>query len=384
MKKPIIIAICTLLSLAALAQGAKHRMAIFTPLYLDSAMDQAGRARFDKTVPKYLIPGLEFYYGAQMAIDSLAKRGAPLEVFVYDTRGKGGLAAQLNKPELKNMELMIGQTNAAETRALADQALKRKLPFVSATFPNDAGVGNNPFFVVLNSTLQTHVESIYQYLQRNHARDRIVVFRKPGAQEDQVKNFFTTYAQSATGTRLQLKYVDLTTDMTPAAFVSHLDSSQRTVCIAGSLDEAFANKMMASLNTLAKHYPLRVIGMPTWDNLNFSKLSELEVVYTSAFYYNRTNALENRVANEFAAKYLYRPGDMFFRGYETTLRFGLLLLDSAPDLASNITRKGNQVLTRFEIEPEMKSRTDMTLDYFENKHLYFIRVFGGAKNLIGE
>ena len=43
--------------------------------------------RYAKNVfPKFINPGLEFYEGAQLALDSLNKENAPLEVFIYDTR----------------------------------------------------------------------------------------------------------------------------------------------------------------------------------------------------------------------------------------------------------------------------------------------------------
>ena len=77
-----------------------------------------------------------------------------------------------------------------------------------------------------------------------------------------------------------------------------------------------------------------------------------------------------------------KPGEMFFRGYETMLRFSLLLLDTKKDIASNLSRKGNYILTPMDIQPVFKNSSDMTLDYFENKYLYFIKVLGGSKNVL--
>src|SRR6185295_1626118 len=77
----------------------KHRIAIFAPLYLDSAFDGMNEYRYAKNVfPKFINPGLEFYEGAQLALDSLSKEGTPIEVFVYDTRStKESLTQQLAK-----------------------------------------------------------------------------------------------------------------------------------------------------------------------------------------------------------------------------------------------------------------------------------------------
>ena len=80
------------------AQTVKHKIAIFSPLYLDSAFDDLNNYRYEKQFPKFINPGLEFYEGVQLALDSLAKEGTQLEVFIYDTRsGKESLEQQLSK-----------------------------------------------------------------------------------------------------------------------------------------------------------------------------------------------------------------------------------------------------------------------------------------------
>lgn len=160
----------------------RHKIAIFTPLYLDSAFDAEGNFRYEKTGARFANPGMDFYYGAQLALDSLKKRGAPLEVFVYDTRGTESVSDQLARPEMEDVEMIIAQSNPTETKILAEEAQKKKIPFISATLPNDAGMVNNPYLVILNSTLQAHVEGIYRFLQKYHSLDKIVVFRKSGVQ----------------------------------------------------------------------------------------------------------------------------------------------------------------------------------------------------------
>jgi hypothetical protein len=360
----------------------RYKVALFTPLYLDSAFDASGNFRYEKTGARFTNAGLDFYYGAQLALDSLQKRGAPLEVFVCDSRGKQSISYQLAKPEMKDVEMIIGQTNAAETKLLAEAALRRKVPFISATFPNDAGVDDNPYFVVLNTTLKSHAEGIYRFLQKYHSLDKIVMFRKPGTQEDLIKNYFNDIAKSTVSTPLNIKFVDIPSDYVPQTLAAHLDSTRRTVVLAGSLDEAFATKLTQTLAALNNNYPVRVIGMPTWENYNFSKATDLEIIYTSPFNYDRNGALENALTTEYSKTMSLRPSDLFFRGYETTLRFALLLLDTGKDVSSNLSRKGNAVFTQFDIQPIFKDEAKMSLDYFENKHLYFVKIFGTVRNVL--
>jgi hypothetical protein len=67
-----------------------------------------------------------------------------------------------------------------------------------------------------------------------------------------------------------------------------------------------------------------------------------------------------------------RPSDMVFRGYEVTLKYGKLLLMYGKDIASNLGNKQTKVFTDFDIQPILNKQS-MTLDYFENKKLYFLK-----------
>lgn len=376
---------CCLLCLFSLAQsGIRQKIAVFTPLYIDSAFDGSSY-RYDKTFPKFLNPGIEFYQGVQWAIDSLQKKGAPLEVFIYDSRSqKIPLAQRLNNAELNDAQMFIAHGTSADVRILATEAQRRKIPLISATFPNDAGITNNPYLVILNSTLRTHCEAIYQYLQKYHSKDKIILFRKNGSQESQIRDYFSTVAKATANAPLTIEFVDIGNNFSVNAFTSHLDSTQRNICIAGSLDENFGNNLLQQLSSMSESYPITIVGMPTWDAFNFSRpeFKKTEIIYTTPFNYQRSGGLSGHLNSIFEETINSRPTDMFFRGYETMLRFGLLLLDTKKDVSSNLTRKGNFVFTQFDIQPVFLNKSTMTLDYFENKKLYFIKHSNGIQSTV--
>jgi hypothetical protein len=379
----IIICILCLHSFAHSQIIQKHKIAIFCPLYLDSAFDATSNYKPDKTFPKLFSNGLDFFQGAQLAIDSLKKRMAPLEVYVYDTKSKAPWYQQLNNPELKDVELILGITNSPETKILADAAFQKKVPFISAALPNDAGITANPYYLILNSTLQSHIENIYRFLQKYYSLDKIIMFRKKGTQEDQILNNFNDVSKNTASVPLSIKYVDLPSDFSGTQLTPYMDSTQHSVCICGSLDELFGLHLAHELLNLTKRYPLTLIGMPTWENLNFSKseFDNLDIIYTASFYYDKST-LANQLATTYASRMYSKPTDLFLRGYETTLRFSLLLLETKKDLASNLSRKGNIIFTPFDIQPVFRNKKTMTLDYFENKHVYFLKVLGGVKNIL--
>ena len=148
----------------------RHSVAMFLPLYVDSAFDAGGNYRYDKNFPKFINPGLEFYEGAGLALDSLRKEGIRLDVHIYDTRSVTRSIQQVVADSaFDSTELIIGiVANGGEEQQLAAAALKHRVPFINVNFPNDAGITANPDLVILNSTLRAHCEAIYRYVQRNY------------------------------------------------------------------------------------------------------------------------------------------------------------------------------------------------------------------------
>ena len=390
MKKNIVLSLAFILSLYSLhAQdttihardttiiATKHKIAIFAPLYLDSAFDAAGEYRYSKNVfPKFINPGLEFYEGVHLALDSIAKEGKELEVFIYDTRSaKESLDEQLNKPELDDVGLIIAHCGGNEVRTFAEAGLKRNIPVINTTIPNDGGATGNPFFVVLNSTLRTQCEGIYRYAQKYYSINPIVVFRKKGVSENQIKAYFDDFSKATMSVPVKIKYVELTDSFNVNQLKIHLDTVRRTLCIAGSLDANFGKRLALQLASLNKQYPSVVMGMPTWDAIKeFSKpeFKGLEIIYATPFYNAKTDKVSQAVSNHFNYDMYARPSDMVFRGFEVTLKFSKLLLQYGKDLSSNLGSKQYKVFTDFDIQPVLNKKS-MSLDYFENKKLYFLK-----------
>ena len=354
---------------------SKQRIAVFAPLYLDSAFDATNTYRYDKNFPKFINPGLEFYEGVQLALDSLSKEKTPLEVFVFDTRSaKHLLMEQLN--QLDTVDMIIGHANAQENWVLADEARIRKIPYFNVNLPNDGGITNNPYFIMLNPSLKTHVESVYRYLQKFYPLNTITVLKKKGQMEDLIKTYFDDYSKSTASVPLKLKYVDLADSFTVRQFLPLLDSNRQNTFVSASLDDNFSRRLITQLALAGRSYKISIIGMPTLDNLDreFSKpeFKGPEIIYGHPFYNAKTDKLSTEINNHFTTKMYARPSDMVFRGYEVMWKYSKLLSQYKTDLSSNLNNKSNKVFTDFDIQPVLNKQT-MTMEYFENKKLYFLK-----------
>jgi hypothetical protein len=369
--------VCTLAQNDSLPHPAKHKIAIFAPLYLDSAFDAAQEYRYAKNVfPKFFNPGLEFYEGARLALDSLLKEGKELEVFIYDTRsGKETLEEQLNKAELSDVELMLANCTGNEVWSFAATGLKKNIPVINVTIPHDGGVTANPFFVILNPTLRTECEAIYKYIQKYYAIEPPVVFRKKGELENQIRSYFDEYSKITRSVPLKLKYVDLPDSFTVDNLKPHLDSISRTLCVAGSLDINFGRRLAQQLASINSQYPTAIMGMPTWDGIKDFSRPEFkgpEIIYSTPFYNAKTDKVSQGINYYFTNIMYARPSDMLFRGYEVTWKFANMLLQYGKDISSNLGNKQFRLFTDFDIQPVINKQTK-ALDYFENKKLYFLK-----------
>ncbi|HUR11051.1 MAG TPA: hypothetical protein VM012_06765 [Flavitalea sp.] len=358
----------------------KLQVAIFTPLYLDSAFDITDSYRYGKTFPRFINPGLEFYEGVQFAIDSLKKENASVDFRIYDTRSaKIPVQTLLQDSVFNSIDLMIGHVSVYETRLLADAAGKKNIPFINANFPNDAGVTNNPNYVLLNSTLFSHIQGLYKFLQRNYSLSPITIFSKyHGPLEDLLKEYIATIERSTASVPLKITYVTLQPPFTSKDLLKYLDSNTTNICVVGSLDTQFGLNMCEELGTISASYACTIFGMPTWDVLDFTKpaFKNLEIFYSTPFHIPPTNKTLIELTNHYRNKFYSKPSDMVFRGFETVYHFTNLLLTYKRNLRFALTDKRYRVFTDFDIQPVMDPKTNTTA-YLENKKIYFIKKIDG-------
>jgi len=352
-----------------------QKIAVFAPLYLDSAFDAEYNYRYDQSFPKFFNPGLEFYEGVQLALDSLNREKTQLEVFIYDTKSVRKTIRQ-QVEDMDSVQLIIAYASAQENQYLAWAAVQRGIPFINVNLPNDAGITNNPYFVVLNPTLKTHVEAVYRYLQQHDPLFPVTVLRKRGQMEDMIRAMLDSAGKQTASVPLKLNYTDLPSNFDSTTLMKYLDKDRVTTILTASLDDRFNRRLLTQLSLISQTYPVRVIGMPTLDNLSkeFDSIEYrgIEVIYGNPFYHNRTDSLSTAITDFFNESIYARPSDMVFRGYEVMWKFGKLLLQYKSDLSSNLQAPAFCVFTDFDIRPVINRQT-MTLDYFENKKLYFVK-----------
>lgn len=366
------------------------KVAVFIPLYVDDVFDGYSYSLGKSNLPKNILPGLEFYNGVTMAIDSLNLEGAHVEISIYDSKQSHQTISDLfSKPEMNDVGLVIAAiTNTTELKTFSDLSAAKSIPLISATYPNYVGVTSNPQFVLLNSSFQAHLQGLYKHLQQFYSSGQIIaVTKKGGATENFIKTYITSINQNNRSIPLKIKWLAVDeSKVSLADFRSSLDSTKKNVILVASALESFGLKVVKTLGS-TDTYQTTAIGMPTWDGikeLNKPECGKVEIVYSTPFlYYSQNPTLSALVNSRYKEKYYSRPSDMVFRGFEITYHFTKLLEKHRDTLANNLSDKDFTLFNHFSLEPVKLKSSSTKPDFLENKKLYFIKKQqGSVKSII--
>lgn len=359
-----------------------YKIGIFAPLYLDSVFNN-NTFRYKQGIPRFILPAVDFVQGAQIALDSLQAGNDHINASIYDTKSYTQPVPYLiQNKKLDSLQLIIGSVKDAEFLQLAEFALQKNIPFISVTYPNDAGITANPFLVIVNSTLRSHCDAIYSYILQNHGTDNIYLCRQKGVQEDMVASYFKQANEQDGKPLLNIQTLNFENNLTAALLKTKLDSNSNNLIIGASLDETFASNIVGACQALHTTYPITLIGMPTWDG--FASLNkkvehnEFPVYYTTPYFNDKTGEFNKTLTAAYQKKYKGKPTDMAFKGFEAVYSFTKLLATYPGNFMSHINDKSTKVFCDYNFRPVTLKKGSGATDYFENKHLYFIKKINGS------
>lgn len=377
---PALLFLC--ISVTASAQENNRKppsIAVLLPLYIDSAFNANGYKLGNGGIPRYMLPALDFYQGMMLAVDSLNKEKISLNIHIHDTKSLGvGTDSLLTSDTLQSMNLLMALfNNRNEVKPVAGFAKDNEIPLLSYTFPNDGGVTDNRYLVLINPTLKTHLEAIFKYLQRNHPVQTIYLYKRKGTTEDLIRQILEELNSKTPATKLNFKIIELADNFTAEEATVALDSTRENLVICGSLQEDFAFNLTKTLGT-AKNYRQTIIGMPTWET-GRDLSQNAEILYTTHFQTQRNEKAANRIAVAYQKKLSGRANDMVYKGFEAMYRFGKILVQYPNEFLQQLSNKSFNLLNDFDIK-----LVSTPAGYLENKKIYFVRKYQGLIKSIRE
>ena len=356
-----------------------YKVTILAPLYLDSVFDN-GSLKNKKTLPRLIMPGVDFVQGAMIAFDTIQLNGKKVEARIFDSKSKKTpVSTLIRNRQLDGSDLIIGSVKDPEYSQLASYAVSKNVPFVSATYPNDGGIKKNPNLLIVNPTLQTHVDGIFSYLLQSHGTDNIYLVKQKN--DSRIENYFKAANASEGKALLKIKTISLDSSISTYGLRLLLDTTKKVVIIGASLDEAFSTKLADAIYPIQKNTSIMYIGMPNWDGFKpfFKKNAyrSFPIYYTTAHFENEKNAFSDYLTNQYFLKYRGKPSDMSFKGFELAYYFTRILLNDQQDFIDKVNEDKYATFHKFNFRPVFSNKTDTIPDYYENKHLFVMKILDG-------
>jgi hypothetical protein len=356
-----------------------YRVAIFAPLYLDSVFTN-NQLRSQRSIPKFIMPAVDFVQGAQIAFDTLALNGKRAEAHVFDSRSlTKPISWLIRNKKLDSIDLIIGSVKDADYRELAQFAGQRNIPFASVTYPNDGGIKQNPFTLIVNPTLKAHCEGIFSYILQKHGSDNIYLVKKKN--DNRIDDYFKSINMVDGKPLLKIKTIMLDSSISSYGLKLLIDTTKTVVIIGASLDETFARKLAEACYPIQKTNEFSLIGMPNWDGFRslYKKIAfaGFPIKYTSPHYDSKNNAFSNFLTNRYFQMYRAKPGDMAEKGFESAYYFTSILLKYGSDFMAHLNENNLAVLHDFNFRPVNFIKNSPAPDYYENKHLFIMEIMDG-------
>jgi hypothetical protein len=360
---------------------SKLKVAVFAPLYLDSVFAKNLTYTGGKKFPRFTLPGFELCQGISAATSLFPIPDKNIELHVFDTKSDTtNIDEIIAREDFSTYHLMLASVKDQELDKLSIVSLQFQIPLISITYPNNAGITNNPFLVILNSTLQTHCEAIFSNILQNHASSNVVLVNQTGTQEERVSGYFNQINNQNTKKLIALHQQKI--DSNFYLLKNALDSNKVNVIVGGSLDEEFATKLAVTLNPWKDKYKIQLFGMPNWEsfkifgNKNAGAKLNIPIHYTTSYFNERTDSISQFLQDYYLEKFKGIPTDMFFKGFEAMYVFSRLINQFPEGLTSIRSSNSLKLFSAFNILPKQFPLQQQP-GYYENKHLFFIKKLNG-------
>ena len=361
---------------AETAKKDVYRVDVLLPLQLGSLV-QNGKPVYKKA-PDHVMPYINFYEGLSIAAQALRGKDLKMELYVHDISDPAeSLDRLIFGRQLDSTDLIIGMLQSPDIPEVAAFAKKEKINFVSALSPADADTRDNPYFILIQPTLQTHIRQLISFAEKKYGKNPKYIFHTNNTSGE--KEAYTQLREALIDEK-DLNIIDCSRFQLGTDTLSRLfDSNKVNVVFVSVLDIGNAEKILNTLAAMPAAYRFEIFGMPSWKSLrglNSGNYMRLSIHYTTPFYYDPTTGTGRYVSTEYANTYGGTPSEMVYRGYESLYWFGNLLERYGPVFNRNIRDVSAAPFTRYDIQPAWSKENDFL--YLENNKLYILHYQNGG------
>ncbi len=302
--------------------GPTYRLALLLPFLTD----QTGP---DGTiVPEKSALALQFYGGANLALQKLSEEGMNLSVEVFDTQvDDADFQRLLSNPRLAKAQVVIGPVRPSHVEMMAERIKQTRQILISPESPTMDLTSANPDFIQINPSLRAHCAAITQHILRRHRADAVVLVCKQ--KEADRLPFFQQANAAGNKPFTELILPDAAANFDNVDFKPYFKPGRTAVFVLPTwASQDFVMAFLRKLSAVKGNNTVEVYGMPQWknfENIEPVYFSSLNVHITSASFVDRDSEAARAFRQAFYAAYGTIPDDNACNGYDIAMLTGNLL-----------------------------------------------------------
>lgn len=316
---------------------AQLRMVLRAPLYLDL---QKGDSLSAKSTP-----GLAFYQGLKLALDSLSKQGLDIKLDVSDEELEGDSIAPM-KPWTE-VEMILSKQG--------------KVFFFT-------GKKNGAARIEFNAPMREHLAAMSSYLFQVPGKKNLLLLHRNKPQEKKILEVWKDELHVAGFDTIPEL---IRTDLTGFPLEGKLKKGMINYILIPSADQSFVANALNRIQGLADAFTVVVVGLPNWMNfgsIDAELFQKVQLLYTSEKFvdYQRSDLMWFRKL--YQERYFTDPHDFAYRGFDAGVFWGTMLLKYPNDFDLHLTDPDKKRLVNdFELVVETPAN-------YSNKHVQLLQI----------
>jgi LysM repeat protein len=272
---------------------------------------------------------IQFYEGFMMALDSLKKVGLNVKVYVFNVEDNVASSQQvINKPELKNMDIIIGPVHARSFAVVAEFARQNKIYIVNPFSTREEILNENPFVFKVKPSAKSQFPSLVSYLNNGYRHAQIFIAHEGTTQNyDQIEDLKAEMKRELAVREFPLTdfYTEIIYKRDSIDLLKRKASPGReNVIVLFSENKAFLLEFMRKLNDLKSEFQITVIGLPNWrkiEGLEPAHLSNLNARILAEDNADYSLPVVRNFVRRYRENYKTEPHKYAFEGYDVGIYF---------------------------------------------------------------
>lgn len=269
----------------------------------------------------------DYYQGILMALEELREEGIRITLHVYDSRKDSMETVRiLAKPEMKEMDLIIGPLDGASFMAASAFSLKMEIPLIAPFTLPDSQEYINPLAFYCSPSLESYGWQAATYLQSLDEKGTIL-YLSDGSATD--KAFMRGFKAAQKDHKLVVVEKKMVAGMSVTPLLQDKDSVFNYVLMPSDQEQLVNNTLRSFRESEDQGIPVQLIGLDTWLSFRDPEMTHWEKLHTlvlTGFYGDKHDTAYSRFYTDFRKHNVVPPGDYALKGYDQMLFFGQALM----------------------------------------------------------